>query len=173
MARASYRRAASALVAVGMAALVSSACASLGLADDPSAPAGRSRPAGEAQVITVELGQKDNRFDTAVRTKRPGEDLDLKDARPEVGRTPTPRTSDTAGTISTWENWPTPTPPPPGSGSSGASPDAAATGSGKQASGAAAPPPAKPVGAARPANARPPAAPTATPGEAASRKVTS
>ena len=170
MARTSYRRAAAALLAVGMAALMSTACGSVGLLGEEKAPAGPPRPAGETQVITVEMGQRDNRLGSAVSNKRPGEEPDLKDARPEVGRTPTPRTSDTAGTIPTWEHWPTPTAVPPGSNGTAGATGAAGTDPGKQTEARATP--ARPVGAGRPANTRSQAAPTATPGEAASRKET-
>ena len=174
MARVSSRRVVSALLAAGMAALVSTACGSVGLLGEEPAEAVPPRPAGEAQVITVEVGPKDGRLDAAVRTKRPGEELDAKDARPDPERVPTPRTSDTAGTIPTWENWPAPVLAPPGAGAAdqAAGPAAAGTDANKSAAAAAPSPAAKPVGVARPANARPPGPPVQPAGEPASRKLT-
>lgn len=172
MATASYSRAASALLAVGMALLASTACGSAGLLGDAPAPAGPARPAGEAQVITVEVGPRDGRLDSAVRTKRPGEDLELKDARPDAAKLATPRASDTAGTISAWENWPAQGPIPPSSGTAGAGADSAAAGTNGRAAPATPAPSAKPVGAARPANARSQGPPVQPAGDAASRKLT-
>ena len=171
MGRVSYSRAVSALLAVGMTVLTSTACSSLGLTGDESASAVPPRPAGETQVITVEVGSKDGRLDSAVRTKRPGEDVDLKDARTEVGLTATPRASDTAGTISAWENWPAPALIAPSSNATGAATEPAAANT-RQGATVSPPPAAKPVGAARPASARPQGLPVQPAGEAASRKLT-
>lgn len=154
MARASYTRVASALLAVGMAVLVSTACGSVGLMGDEPAPAGSPRPAGETQVITVEVGPKDGRLDAAVRTKRPGEDVELTDARAEAGKAATPRTSDTAGTIAAWENWPTPTPVPLASAQPEEPAERVPAGTQAKRQPTPVPTPSKPVGAARAANAR-------------------
>ena len=153
MPTASYKRAVSALLAVGMAVLTSTACGSLDLLEEPNAPAGPTRPAGETQVITVEVGPKDSQAGPSISTKRPGQEVELDDARPEVGRTPTPRTSETTGTIPSWQNWPTPVPVPtsavaPGTASEPAADEPAPSGPAQRKQ-AAAVTPSRPVGAVR------------------------